>query len=583
MANIKHTVCTLAVFLSLAFSSHAQVENSFIHTIKEGETVYSISRIYNVTTDDILRLNPDAIGGIRQGDQLRIPQQKRTATNKNRFHTIAAGETLYQLTKKYGVSADDICQANPGLTAQNFKVGMVISIPEKKSAAQSGNATNPTYKPKFKDLHKVERKETIYKIALDYNVTIEDILKLNPEIKAPDYKLKKGEFIRIPYSRDELAKQDKKEKTPTNEELISVKKEKAPQNMVRMGVILPLKSQHSESDKMIEFYRGVLMAVDSMKKNGLSVNVYTFDSGKSAGDIKDVLKNQTLANMDFIIGPLYTGQINPLNEFCKKHGIKLVVPFSSAGEAVYNSPNYFAVTPPKSFQQAEACELALKVFKKQNYIFVDSKESDEDGASFTDALEKLLQQNDINSKTIAIDADEFAWLRVFTRFQTNIIVPNSSSVKLINKLVPILDKFSKEYPEYKVKLLGYPEWQTYTNKHLENFYRFDTYAYSAFYKNPLTKKSKEFNATYQHNFHKPTIPAYPCFGMLGFDLTYYFLKGFSSYGDGITSHLPQIKTSPYQHQFDFERISNWSGFINKEMQFIHYAPSHTIELIRLNP
>lgn len=582
MANIKHTVCTMAVFLSLAFPSRAQVDNSFTHTIKEGETVYSISRIYNVSPEDIFKLNPDAIGGIKQGAKLRIPQQKQNTSNKDRFHTIVAGETLYQLTKKYGISAEEICQANPGLTAENFITGMVIRIPEKKASAQA--QPKQTYRPKFKDIHKVERKETIYKIALDNNVTIEDILQLNPEIKAPEYKLKKGEYLRIPYSREELEKQAPKEKAPTNEELITTKKANAPKTLVRMGVILPLKDQHSENDKMIEFYRGVLMAVNDMKKNGLSVYVYTFDSGKTAGDIKNILKNQTaLTKMDFIIGPLYAVQINALNDFCKTHDIKLVVPFSSAGEALYNSPNYFAVTPPKSFQQAEACELALKVFKNQNYIFIDSKESDEDGASFTDALEKMLQQNDINSKTIAIDADEYTWLRVLTRFKNNVIVPNSSSIKLVNKLMPVLDKVAEEYPEYKIKLLGYPEWQTYTSKHLEKFYKFDTYAYSAFYKNPLTSKSKQFNNAYQHNFHKPTIAAYPCFGMLGYDLAYYFLKGFQTYGDGIATHLQGIKTQPYQNQFDFERISNWSGFINKEMQFIHYAPSHTIELIRTNP
>ena len=69
--------------------------------------------------------------------------------------------------------------------------------------------------------------------------------------------------------------------------------------------------------------------------------------------------------------------------------------------------------------------------------------------------------------------------------------------------------------------------------------------------------------------------------MLGFDTAYFFLKGISDYGDAFEQHLPQVAVQPYQHRFTFQRASNWSGFINREVEFIHYSPSHSIELIRL--
>ena len=69
--------------------------------------------------------------------------------------------------------------------------------------------------------------------------------------------------------------------------------------------------------------------------------------------------------------------------------------------------------------------------------------------------------------------------------------------------------------------------------------------------------------------------------MLGFDTAYFFLKGLSTYGDALEQHLAEVKTTPYQHQFNFQRTSNWSGFINKDTEFIHYTPAHSIELIRL--
>ena len=172
-------------------------------------------------------------------------------------------------------------------------------------------------------------------------------------------------------------------------------------------------------------------------------------------------------------------------------------------------------------------------------------------------------------------------MEAMTQYKDNVIIPNSSGIKLLNQLFPKLKEFTKKNPEYRIKLVGYPEWQTYASNHLENFYQFNTYAYSSFFRNPLNGNADEFENAYQKAFHTPTLVSWPRFGMLGFDTAIYFLKGISTYGEAFDQHLSQIVTTSYQHRFDFQRISNWSGFINREVEFIHYSPSHSIELIRL--
>lgn len=583
MVKYKAILCACAFLIFSGISLKAQNATTFVHTIKQGETVFSIARTYHVSTQDIFRLNPDALDGIKAGNTLIIPQSPSSSVSGKRYHTVAAGETLYRLTKLYQVSVEDICKANPGLTAENFKVGMVILIPRStvpQTAVKKTAATEPQ-KPKCREMHKVQRRETIYSIARDYNITETELIAANPELSASGYKLKRGSYICIPYATPSPVKTSTSTQTPTDKELICQPVASTPQSLVRMGVILPLKKQHKESSRMIEFYRGALLAVEQMKKSGLSVDIYTYDSGETARELQQLLNSKKLPKLDFILGPLYPEQIETLSKYCQSRQIRMVVPFSSLGDEVYSTPSYFAVSPPKSFQQAEACELTLEVFKNQNFIFLDSKENDEDAANFTDELEKQLQQNGITSKTVSIGSDELAWLRALTRYKDNVIIPNSSSIKVLNTLFPKLKEIAKEYPEYRIKLLGYPEWQTYTSKHLENFYKFDTYAYSQFYRNPLTSLSAQFDKNYRNNFNQSPIPSYPRFGMLGYDLTYYFLKGISTYGKGFETHLKDVKTQPYQHRFSFSRISNWSGFINKEIQFIHYTPSQSIELIRL--
>ena len=178
-------------------------------------------------------------------------------------------------------------------------------------------------------------------------------------------------------------------------------------------------------------------------------------------------------------------------------------------------------------------------------------------------------------------ADTLQWLSVLELDKNNVVIPNSSNLKALNQLLPEIKLFADLHPEYKITLLGYPEWQTYTNNHLEEFYRFNTYAYSSFYRNPLSITCQTFETAYQKEFAELTINSFPQFGMFGFDIAYYFLKGISLYSDGIEQYHSANISHPYQHWFNFQRISNWSGFVNKGVQLIHYSPNYNIELIRL--
>ena len=274
MAHWKRFIYVVIALFSLQLTARAQETETFVHTIKQGETVYSIARTYQVSPESILKLNPTASTGIKAGETLTIPQQQN-GTQEKRFHTIQAGETLYKLTKTYQVSADDICKANPGLTAENFKAGMVIRIPASTTPVNT-TPVKETAQPQgvaqsgCREMHKVKRKETLYSIARDFNLTEAELKAANPEMNEPGYKLRKGDFVCIPFPKPEKPK----EIIPTNEELMGKKAVSAPQKLIRMGVILPFKGGSADNDKMIEFYRGVLMAVEEIKKSGTSVDVF---------------------------------------------------------------------------------------------------------------------------------------------------------------------------------------------------------------------------------------------------------------------------------------------------------------------
>ena len=228
MNKFKHIFLLFIASLSVQWAV-AQSSSYFLHTVTKGQGLYSISRMYGVTEADIIALNPGSDIVIKVGQQLRIPQTNTTTDNSaqtaregQRFHTIKTGETLYRLTVIYGLSAREICNANPGLSAENFKVGQVIVIPKKETETathepvqkvtepdpligkQQGNVHNTeTAAPqsRCKTEHVVKRKENIYRISRMYGITELELINANPELRTR--KLKRGETICIPYAKGE--------------------------------------------------------------------------------------------------------------------------------------------------------------------------------------------------------------------------------------------------------------------------------------------------------------------------------------------------------------------------------------------
>lgn len=83
-----------------------------------------------------------------------------------------------------------------------------------------------------------------------------------------------------------------------------------------------------EDKRMVEYYEGFLMAVDSLKRTGVSLDLYVYDSGKDISTLNTILAKNEMKSMNIIIGPMHQNQIKPLSDFAEKNDIRLVIPFS---------------------------------------------------------------------------------------------------------------------------------------------------------------------------------------------------------------------------------------------------------------
>lgn len=602
MKSIRAILLT-GLLLSSFHMGHAQQANYFLHTITKGQSLYSIATMYGVTTDEIVSLNPGSEKVIKAGAVLKIPQAKSSATTM--FHTIQPGETLYRLSKQYRLPAQAICTANPGLSADNFKVGQVIVIPQADSnatAAQPTSVATPKREASQRtqnatqrdcqDIHKVMRKETIYSICKEYGITEEELIAENPELKTEN--LKKGKYLRIPYPKkvkEELRRQateERNSKLSNAEYFDEIKKtwHTGRLGSVNVAVILPFildAQNNNEQKRMVEYYEGFLMAVDSLKREGYSFNVHTYDSKGAGMSIRPILNRSEMEKMHLIIGPVHANQVTEASDFAKKHNIRLVIPFSSKTNEVYNVPSIYQINTPQSYLYSEVYEHFLRIFRQDSprIFFVDTDDGNNEKADFIKGLKGELDQAGLSYQTIKAAPNAEPNLKeIVATDRANLFIPISGTSLALNRLFPYLKQLRLELPECPIQLFGYPEWQTYTNDYINEFYAFDTYFYGSFYANNLSTAMADFQRSFHNWYGQTMMNTYPKYAILGFDTGYYFLKGLSLYGNGLEENLSRLDIPTIQTSFKFERVNNWGGFINRKVFFIHFSRDH--ELLKLD-
>lgn len=592
-----------SVFLALALMAGSSIKvmaqasaesGYFLHTVTKGQSLYSISSMYNVTIDDIVRLNPGSDKQIREGAALKIPQATNNNSEKPVFHTIQAGETLYRLSVKYNITTQAICQANPGLSTENFRTGQVIIIPVKSETKQVQDTPQAATKEEttvkmndWKDMHKVERKETIFSISREYGITEEELIAANPELKKG--KLKKGTFLFIPYGKNEKQAQQQETTTPvkelTNEEAFSQNEElKKDIKTIKAAVLLPFMAgsttNQDEQLRMVEYYEGFLMAVDSLKKQGVSIDLYTYDTKGKTATTNNILAKKEMKDMDIIFGPANTQDMDALATFADKNDIRLVVPFAPKVDEVFKNPHIYQVNTPQSYLYSEVYEHFTRKFGDCNVIFLNASNGDREKDDFIKGLKGELRNDGISYRDFTVTGNFYELTTVMDTLKNNVFIPTSGKSTALVKILPQLTQIRREMPHYNMNLFGYPEWQTYTNDYLASFYEIDTYFYSSFYTNNLFPAAVNFTHSYRRWYSKDMANIYPKYGMLGYDTGYFFLKGLSKYGNKMEENLSSIQVTPIQTGFKFERVNNWGGFINRKVFFVHFSKDY--ELIKLD-
>lgn len=347
---------------------------------------------------------------------------------------------------------------------------------------------------------------------------------------------------------------------------------------IRVGVMLPLHDENGDGRRMVEYYRGVLMACDSLRSRGISVDVHAWNVPEGA-DISKTLKDKNAAGLDLIIGPLYSTQVADLAEFAAKHSTRVLIPFSINAQAALQSyPCIYQVYQSATDFNGAMINRFLERFAGYHTVIIDCNDTTSRKGIFTMGLRRKMETIGRTYSITNLKSSEAYFAKAFSQTQPNVVVLNTGRSPELTLAFAKLSGLRVSYPKVRVSMFGYTEWMLYTKYQLDNFYRFDVHIPAQFYWDPLSRRTARLEQKWRWNFHTDMIGALPRFAATGFDQAYFFIKGISMYGRSFTGAKGTVGYTPIQTPLSFERVGK-GGYQNKSVLMVHYMPTGRVETI----
>lgn len=607
------------------------------HKVEKGETITSIAEKYKVSEASILQLNPDLRKGISANSILIIPatpaqEERQIIGFKN--HRVKRKETLYSISKDYGVEIDDIKKENKFLYSSELKKGDKIKIPqfgapmviiEGPKESEEGNTSMVNKN------HEVQPKETWYGLARKYGVSIVELQKLNPELreslpigtmlKVPGnevvdsavieedlyefYEVQPKEgFYRLkvklglseetivelnPYAKDGL-KEGMILKVPKRQEgadwnlanVVDLSNSIANPSKKKIALFLPfvLKNYQADSLKLneellqhnrtlriaLDFYSGVLMATEFAKDKGISVDLQVFDTEGSSGTLMRILRETDLSEMDAVIGPLLSKNVELAASQLKSDDVPVFSPLSN--RSIKLTSNLFQTLPDD-----QLLERAMLYYLKENAVgknmvmITDHKDTSKE--NITEAIPSIkmlspkergfLYVADVHSKLI----DN----------QENWVLLESSNPILISNAIGLLNGMPSTY---QIRLFtthrneGF-EYDDIANTHLANL----QFTFPSVSKTYSIDEQNAFLVSYKNQYG-----VYPNrYAVRGFDLAFDILLRLGNGKTIYDSMDNTLETEYIENKFRYDK-KMFSGYENQSFYILKYNADLSLDVLK---
>ena len=424
---------------------------------------------------------------------------------------------------------------------------------------------------KIVTVHKTEKQETVFGIAKQYGVTIDELRDANPAMREENFMLKKGMLINIPEHQGNAGNTSSASKANVSQTTATAKdngKKAKTDKSITIGIMLPLHDINGDGRRMVEYYRGMLLAINELKRDGVNVTINTWNLAEG-DDARTTLFDGRAANCDIIFGPLYTTQVRSLADYCMQHNIRLVIPFSINGNDVQTCPNIYQVYQTPADIDAKCIETFAGQFKDCHPVFIDCNDTSSKKGGFTFGLRKVLEEKGINYSITNLNNSPAMFMQAFSPTKRNVVVLNTGRSPELGQVFKKMEEMVAYAPQLKISMFGYNEWFLYTSVYDQKFRKFDTYIPSTYDYDSKSSRVQNIEKLYQNYYHTTVQLALPRFAITGYDHTMFFVRGFLKYGKDFHGFDTQKCYTPVQTPLQFQRIGN-GGYQNRSFMLIHY-------------
>lgn len=539
----------------------------YLYQVSQGEGLWSISKKFDVSQNEIHQYNPELAQGLRYGITLKIPvkkqvflpkqQNKKTASSEYKTHIVEPSQTLYSIAKMYNVSIGSIIALNAS-AINGLKVGEELKIPvTSQNIEKKEDINNDT---SVFILHEVKRKETLYSISKQYGIDINAILESN-DIKGV---IKKGDVLRIFKKQRNVPVERKNDNIIADTVNTNIYNNNSYadtiSNALRIAIMLPFKLDMAGADKnaekFVDFYRGTLLAIDAAKKQGTSSILYVYDTGSSENDIDSLLKKEELQHVDLIIGPAYTNQIQKVTDFAKQHQTFAVIPFSQNVKDVESNPYIIQFNPPKQMLLTLAKEELLKNLKNKHILLAYFENNDDEGNAFANALlANLLVTNTPHSKCFITEENADSICELAVNQHAYLLLASTTP----ERIKPILRKINHYRLGTNLELIGFDKWGLSLLSESKPIYFTSLF-------NPYSKFAQQYKTEYEKYFGIANN-AYPNYDQLGYDIMCNMIEMLKE--KSISNNLTFPELNNVQSDMRFKKITPDGGWVNEHVYLIH--------------
>ena len=351
----------------------------YIHTVQAGETLYGLSKTYGVGEKVILENNPSIARGLKTAENIKIPfvadvpepKSDKKLRKTFDFHFVSKGETLYAISRQYEIPVKTLLEDNPNLDPLHMRLGERILIRRKQIGSEDEAGTKEQWEEYRQSLNSVAEEgtayhivhpgETFYSLSRRFGITEAEFSALNGGLKPAD--LKAGAMVKIPAPEagqipegaDSLQRQDSVPETGQQVVQIDFRALRAG-DPLDVALLLPLATGGEPNGNYLEFYQGFLLGLDSVKlKYGRSVNVDLYNTARDTARIREIVESDAFRKADLIVGPVYEEGLYPVIRFAEEKKIPVVSPLANI-EGM-NSDVLFQLAPDPSRKYEKAGDL----------------------------------------------------------------------------------------------------------------------------------------------------------------------------------------------------------------------------------